>query len=137
MADTEHLTSNLVDLPADAPIQFFDLKAQQASLRPALEQRWSDILDHGRYINGPEVGELEAKLCDLTGAADAVAVGSGTQALVMPMLALGFGYGDAVFIPGFTYMPQLMPFCSPGRRRFLSISIQTHSICARQISNAG
>ncbi|MEO1475116.1 MAG: DegT/DnrJ/EryC1/StrS family aminotransferase [Pseudomonadota bacterium] len=130
MADTEHLTSNLVDLPADAPIQFFDLKAQQASLRPALEQRWSDILDHGRYINGPEVGELEAKLCDLTGAADAVAVGSGTQALVMPMLALGFGYGDAVFIPGFTYNATANAVLLAGATPvFVDIDPDTFNLC--------
>ena len=93
----------MIDLPADAPIQFFDLKAQQATIRPALEERWTTILDHGRYIGGPEVDECEAKLCAFTGAADAVAVGSGTQALVMPLIALGYGHGDAVFIPGFTY----------------------------------
>lgn len=95
--------ASLIDLPEGAPIQFFDLKSQQASIRPALEKRWIDILDHGRYIGGPEVDECEQKLCEFTGAADAVAVGSGTQALVMPLIALGYGHGDAVFIPGFTY----------------------------------
>lgn len=103
MAFTEIDTSVLIDLPADAPIQLFDLKRQQAAIRPALEKRWTDILDHGRYIGGPEVTELEETLANLTGAADAVAVGSGTQALVMPLLAMGIGAGDAVFIPGFTY----------------------------------
>lgn len=93
----------LAHLPGDAPIQFFDLKAQQASIRGALETRWTTILDHGRYIGGPEVDECEQKLCEFTGAADAVVVGSGTQALVMPLIALGYGHGDAVFIPGFTY----------------------------------
>lgn len=85
------------------PIQFFDLKAQQALIRDRLEARWRAILDHGRYIQGPEVEELETKLAQYTGAADCVAVGSGTQALVMPMIALGYGHGDAVFIPAFTY----------------------------------
>ena len=89
--------------PADAPIQFFDLKAQQALVRSKVEARFTTILDHGRHIGGPEVDELEQKLCEFTGAADAVAVGSGTQALVMPLIALGYGHGDAVFIPGFTY----------------------------------
>ncbi|MBR9833785.1 MAG: DegT/DnrJ/EryC1/StrS family aminotransferase [Alphaproteobacteria bacterium] len=103
MAYTDIDTSILIDLPEDAPIQLFDLKTQQAAIRPQLEKRWSDILDHGRYIGGPEVDECEAKLAELTGAADAVAVGSGTQALVMPLLAMGIGAGDAVFIPGFTY----------------------------------
>jgi len=103
MAYSEINPSILLDLPADAPIQFFDLKAQQASIRPALEKRWTDILDHGRYIGGPEVDECEKVLAKFTGCAEAVAVGSGTQALVMPLLAMGLGPGDAVFIPGFTY----------------------------------
>lgn len=88
---------------ADAPIQFFDLKAQQKLVREKVEKRFTTILDHGRHIGGPEVDELEQKLAQATGAADAVAVGSGTQALVMPLIALGYGHGDAVFIPGFTY----------------------------------
>ena len=103
MAYSDTQASVLIDLPADAPIQLFDLKTQQALIRPALEQRWIDILDHGRFIGGPEVTECEAKLAEFTGAADAVAVGSGTQALVMPLLAMGIAEGDAVFIPGFTY----------------------------------
>ncbi len=86
-----------------APIQFFDLKAQQALVRTKVENRFTSILDHGRHIGGPEVDELEKKLCEFTGASDAVAVGSGTQALVMPLIAMGLGYGDAVFIPAFTY----------------------------------
>ena len=103
MAYSNPDASVLIDLPADAPIQLFDLKTQQAQIRPALEQRWIDILDHGRFIGGPEVTECEEKLAAFTGAADVVAVGSGTQALVMPLLAMGIAEGDAVFIPGFTY----------------------------------
>ncbi|MEM6557304.1 MAG: DegT/DnrJ/EryC1/StrS family aminotransferase [Pseudomonadota bacterium] len=103
MAYFDPSTSHLIDLPEDAPIQLFDLKTQQALIRPALEQRWIDILDHGRFIGGPEVTECEEKLAEFTGAADVVAVGSGTQALVMPLLAMGIAEGDAVFIPGFTY----------------------------------
>ncbi|MEM9572036.1 MAG: DegT/DnrJ/EryC1/StrS family aminotransferase [Pseudomonadota bacterium] len=103
MAYSNPDASVLIDLPVDAPIQLFDLKTQQAQIRPALEQRWIDILDHGRFIGGPEVTECEEKLAAFTGAADVVAVGSGTQALVMPLLAMGIAEGDAVFIPGFTY----------------------------------
>lgn len=85
------------------PINFFDLQAQQAQLRTRIEERFSNILDHGQYINGPEVAELESALAKHTGAKDAVAVGSGTQALVMPLIAMGLGHGDAVFLPAFTY----------------------------------
>lgn len=134
MADTEHAPIQLKNLPDGAPIQFFDLKAQQAEIRPALEARWSTILDHGRYIGGPEVAELEAKLCALTGAADAVAVGSGTQALIMPMIGLGLSYGDAVFIPGFTYNATANAVLLAGATPVLvDIDPQTFNMCPKDL----
>ncbi len=86
-----------------SPIAFIDLKAQQARIRARIEARFSAILDHGAYINGPEVGELEEALCAFTGARKALAVASGTDALVMPMMAMDLKASDAVFIPAFTY----------------------------------
>lgn len=86
-----------------APIAFVDLKAQQARIRPQVERRFIEMLDHGAYINGPEVAELEQALCDFTGCARALAVGNGTDALIIPMMALGLTAKDAVFIPAFTY----------------------------------
>lgn len=84
-------------------ISFIDLNAQQRLIREAIETRLKRILDHGRYINGPEIAELEEELKRRTGAKCAVACGSGTAALIIPLLARGFGAGDAVFIPAFTY----------------------------------
>ena len=52
MAFSDPQSTDLIELPDDAPIQLFDLKTQQALIRPALEQRWIDILDHGRFIGG-------------------------------------------------------------------------------------
>lgn len=86
-----------------APIAFVDLVAQQKRIREKVEARFIRILDHGAYINGPEVRELEQALCDFTGCARALAVGNGTDALLIPMMAMDLGPGDAVFIPGFTY----------------------------------
>ena len=86
-----------------APIVFIDLKAQQALIRDRIDARFTAILDHGAYINGPEVRELEAALCDFTGAGQALAVANGTDALVMPMMAMDLKADDAVFIPAFTY----------------------------------
>ena len=134
MADTEGAKRNLIGLPEGAPIHFFDLKSQQDAIRPALEKRWTDILDHGRYIGGPEVDELEQKLCAFTGAADAVAVGSGTQALIMPMLALGYGHGDAVFIPGFTYNATANAILLAGATPVLvDIDPETYNICPKDL----
>ena len=86
-----------------APIAFVDLKAQQARIRGRIEARFSAVLDHGAYINGPEVGELEEALCAFTGARAALAVASGTDALVIAMMAMELAATDAVFIPAFTY----------------------------------
>ncbi len=86
-----------------APIAFVDLMAQQKLIRSKIEGRFIAMLDHGAYINGPEVRELEAALCDFTGCAKALAVGNGTDALIMPMMAMDLGARDAVFLPAFTY----------------------------------
>ena len=86
-----------------APIAFVDLMAQQKRIRGKVEARFTAILDHGAYINGPEVRELEEALCAFTGCSKALAVGNGTDALIMPMMAMDLGPKDAVFIPAFTY----------------------------------
>jgi dTDP-4-amino-4,6-dideoxygalactose transaminase len=85
------------------PIAFIDLKAQAARVRPQVDARFQAVLDHGAYINGPEVVELEAALSAFSGAARTLAVANGTDALIIPMLAMGLQPGDAVFIPAFTY----------------------------------
>ncbi|MEE2693019.1 MAG: DegT/DnrJ/EryC1/StrS family aminotransferase [Pseudomonadota bacterium] len=84
-------------------IAFIDLRAQQALIRPRIEQRLKAVLDHGRYIAGPEIEELEAKLAERTGAKGALACASGTAALIIPLLAMEVAPSDAVFIPSFTY----------------------------------
>jgi dTDP-4-amino-4,6-dideoxygalactose transaminase len=89
--------------PDESPIQFMDLKAQQARIRDKIEARLIAVLDHGQYINGPELFELEETLCEFTGAADCVGVASGTDSLIIAMMGEGIGAGDAVFIPSVTY----------------------------------
>ena len=84
-------------------IAFIDLKAQQRRIRQRIEARLKAVLDHGRYIAGPEIEELEALLAEKTGAAASVACASGTAALIIPLLAEGVDTGDAVFIPAFSY----------------------------------
>jgi dTDP-4-amino-4,6-dideoxygalactose transaminase len=85
------------------PIAFFDMKAQQALIRGEIDAGIARILDHGRFIQGPEVDAIEAKLAEFTGAAHAVGVSSGTDALQIALMAEGIGRGDAVFLPAFTY----------------------------------
>ncbi|WP_149539033.1 DegT/DnrJ/EryC1/StrS family aminotransferase [Siccirubricoccus phaeus] len=85
------------------PIAFFDMKAQQALIRDQIEAGIGRILDHGRFIQGPEVDQLEARLAAFTGAAHAVGISSGTDAIQIALMAEGIGPGDAVFLPAFTY----------------------------------
>jgi dTDP-4-amino-4,6-dideoxygalactose transaminase len=85
------------------PIALFDMKAQQALIRAEIDARLASVLDGGRFINGPEVAELEAGLAAFAGCAHAVGVSSGTDALQIAMMAEGIGRGDAVFLPAFTY----------------------------------
>lgn len=84
-------------------IAFIDLKAQQKRIRPAVEKRLMAVLDHGRYIAGPEIDELEQMLAEKVGAKHCIACSSGTDALIIPMMGLGLSSTDAVFIPAFTY----------------------------------
>ena len=85
-------------------MQFIDLAAQQKRIRPQIEAGFKKILDHGQYILGPEIKEIEEKLAAFTGMPHAVSVASGTDALLMPLLAEGIGPGDAVFAPTFTFI---------------------------------
>jgi UDP-2-acetamido-2-deoxy-ribo-hexuluronate aminotransferase len=85
------------------PVAFFDMKAQQALIRSGIDAGIARVLDHGRFIQGPEVDALEEKLAAFAGVAHCVGVSSGTDALQIAMMAEGIGRGDAVFLPAFTY----------------------------------
>ena len=89
---------------AAAPlIPFVDLQAQRDALRPQLDEAIARVLDHGQFILGPEVLQLEEELASRCGAAHAISCSSGTDALLMPIVAWGIGPGDAVFVPSFTF----------------------------------
>ena len=92
-------------------MQFIDLKAQQQqrladgrSLREALDARIADLLDHGQYILGPEVAELEQRLAAYVGVEHCIAVASGTDALLIALMALGVGAGDEVITTPFSFI---------------------------------
>ena len=87
-----------------APTQFIDLAAQQKLIRPQIEAAIKKVLDHGHYIMGPEIKELEGQLCDFTGAKHTLTCANGTDALTLALMAWGVGPGDAVFVPSFTYV---------------------------------
>ena len=84
-------------------VQFIDLAAQQARLRPNVEAAIGRVLDHGVYIMGPEVKAFEQALAAFCGAKHALGCANGTDALQLALMALGAGPGDAVFCPSFTF----------------------------------
>lgn len=83
---------------------FIDLKTQQDALRPQLEQGIHRVLHHGQYILGPEVTELEQRLAAYTGAQHCITAASGTDALLISLMALGVGPGDEVITTPFTFV---------------------------------
>jgi dTDP-4-amino-4,6-dideoxygalactose transaminase len=85
-------------------MDFIDLKAQQARIRGLIEDNIRAVLDHGKYVMGPEIQALEDKLGDFVGSRHAVACSSGTDALLMALMALDIGPGDAVFTTPFTFI---------------------------------
>jgi UDP-2-acetamido-2-deoxy-ribo-hexuluronate aminotransferase len=85
-------------------IPFIDLKAQYKVLKNSIDQRIQKVLDHGAFINGPEVAELEQALQKFTGAPFALVCSNGTDALLMPLMALGIGPGDEVITTAFSFI---------------------------------
>src|SRR5215831_11986757 len=89
--------------PEPAPIAFIDLARQQERIRDRIEAAISRVLDHGQYIMGPEVFELEHSLAEFCGTRHAIACASGTDALLLALLSKGLRPGDAVIVPSFTF----------------------------------
>jgi dTDP-4-amino-4,6-dideoxygalactose transaminase len=85
------------------PVPFIDLAAQRRRLGKSVDEAVSRVLTHCQFINGPEVTQLEAALAAFSGAKHVVSCASGTDALLMVLMAKGVGRGDAVFCPSFTF----------------------------------
>lgn len=84
-------------------MQFIDLAAQYQHLKTKIDTRIQRVLDHGQYIMGPEVGELEEQLANYVGVKHAITCANGTDALTLAMMVLDIKQGDAVFCPTFTF----------------------------------
>lgn len=85
-------------------MDFIDLNAQQALIRAQIEDNIKRVLDHGKYIMGPEVTQLEEQLSEFVGVKHCIGVSSGTDALLVAMMALGIGAGDEVITTPFTFI---------------------------------
>lgn len=85
------------------PIAFIDLQAQRQRIGPRMDEAIARVLNHGKYIMGPEVTELEDRLVAFCGAKYAITCANGTDALQLALMSKEIGPGDAVFVPGFTF----------------------------------
>jgi dTDP-4-amino-4,6-dideoxygalactose transaminase len=84
-------------------LQFIDLAAQRERIGDKMTSAIDRVVQGGRYILGPEVGEFERLIADYVGVKHAIACANGTDALLLPLMAAGIGPGDAVFVPSFTF----------------------------------
>jgi len=87
----------------DGVIPFIDLKSQYAAVQAEVDERIKAVLDHGQYILGPEVMEMEQALCGIAASKHCISVASGTEALLISLMALEIGPGDEVIVPAFTF----------------------------------
>ncbi len=85
-------------------MEFIDLKAQYKEIESEINSRIQNVLQHGRFIMGPEVAELEERLADFVGVKHCIGVSSGTDALIIAMMALGIGPGDEVITTPFSFI---------------------------------
>jgi UDP-2-acetamido-2-deoxy-ribo-hexuluronate aminotransferase len=85
-------------------MEFIDLKSQQARIKAKVDKRIQDVLSHGRYVMGPELEELEERLKNYVGTRHCIGASSGTDTLLIAMMALGIGPGDEVITVPFTWI---------------------------------
>jgi UDP-2-acetamido-2-deoxy-ribo-hexuluronate aminotransferase len=116
-------------------IPFNDLRAQYLELKPQIHERINRVLEHGQYIMGPEVQELEKKLGSFTGAKHCVTVSSGTEALLISLMALGIEQGDEVITTPFTFAATVEAIVLIGAKPiFVDIESDTCNINAEKIA---
>ncbi len=118
-------------------IAFIDLAAQQACIRPQLEAALKRVLDHGNYVQGPEVAAFEAALSQYTGTPHVVGCADGTDALTMVLMALDVGPGDAIFVPSFTFISTAEVVALRGATPiFVDVREDTYNMCPKSLESA-
>ena len=111
-------------------MQFIDLAAQYKHLKEKIDARIQAVLDHGKYIMGPEVQELEEKLSEYVGVKHTVSCANGTDALTLALMVLDVKEGDAVFCPTFTFFATAETIAFEGATPvFVDSNEDTFNIC--------
>ena len=115
-------------------IPFINLQAQYQSLKSDIDAAILRVLDHGQYIMGPEIKELEIRLADYIGVKYCLACSSGTDALVAPLMAKGVGVGDAIFTSPFTFFASAESISLTGATPvFVDIDPRTYNLCVNDL----
>jgi len=118
-------------------MQFIDLEAQQQRIRPQIDAAIKRVLDHGQYIMGPEVAQLEKMLAEFVGVKHAIGCSSGTDALLLPLMAYGVGPGDAIFTTPFTFFATCEMIALTGANPvFVDIDPDTYNIDPVKLEDA-
>jgi UDP-2-acetamido-2-deoxy-ribo-hexuluronate aminotransferase len=126
-----------LDTPLQRNIDFIDLKTQQQAIRPTLEKNIHTVLHHGRYIMGPEIEKLETRLAEYVGVKHCITVSSGTDSLLIALMALGIGPGDEVITTPFTFIANGEMIALLGARPvFVDIDPRTCNIDPSKIESA-
>ena len=111
-------------------MQFIDLKAQQQRIRENIDTAITKVLDSGAYIMGREVFKMEEELSAFCGSKHTLSCSSGTDALLLPLMAWGVGKGDAVFVPSFTFTATAEVVALLGATPiFVDVKMDTFNIC--------
>lgn len=115
-------------------MQFIDLAAQYQYLKQRIDKRIQDVLNHGNYIMGPEVGELELRLAEYVGVKHCISCANGTDALQLAMMVLDIKPGDAVFCPTFTFFATAEVVAYAGATPvFVDSDARTFNICPQDL----
>jgi UDP-2-acetamido-2-deoxy-ribo-hexuluronate aminotransferase len=126
-----------MNAPGRMLTEFVDLKAQYAALRESIDARIQKVLDHGQFIMGPEVAELEGRLAQHAGTKHCVTCASGTEALLIALMALDIKPGDEVVTTPFTFAATAEMIVLLGAKPvFVDIEADTCNIDARKIEAA-
>ncbi len=121
----------------NSSIEFIDLSSQQDRIRSRREVSMSRVLAHGKYAMGPEVEELEQRLCEYVGVSDCICVSSGTDAILIALMALGISDGDEVITTPFTFFaPSEMIRLLGAEPVYVDIDRRTFNLDANQIEQA-
>ena len=118
-------------------MDFIDLKQQQNLIRKNLDKRIAKVLNHGQYIQGPEISELENELSLFSKSKFVLCCSSGTDALVLGLIALGLKPNEGVIVPSFTFASTAESVCMLGGIPFFSdVKVDTYNICEKSIMNS-